>query len=205
MPTTRTCARCGAPLTGRRRTFCNNDCYLAWQKSRNEVRQYPQCGQEYMVARSNVRRGRMQYCSRQCRTLANKTPNHIVHNGIRYRVGAGGYQSRNPYRLLHRVIWQEHFGPIQRAHDVKHKNGDYTDNRLDNLEMVSRSAGRLAYFADRPTAVCSEQGCDRPARTRGLCTRHYQRLRAQERRGWQVVKGKPLVPGERKNKTLSHQ
>lgn len=33
---------------------------------------------------------------------------------------------------------------------------------------------------DKPT--CSEPGCGRPARARGLCSKHYQRLRYREKR-----------------------
>lgn len=34
----------------------------------------------------------------------------------------------------------------------------------------------------RPAKICSVEGCDKPARARGLCSRHYQRQRNAERR-----------------------
>jgi hypothetical protein len=37
--------------------------------------------------------------------------------------------------------------------------------------------------------VCSEPGCDQPARARGLCSKHYQRLRYAEKRA--LERGRP--------------
>jgi chaperonin cofactor prefoldin len=54
---------------------------------------------------------------------------------------------------------------------------------------------------DRPAAnplvgppQCSEPGCKRPARSRGLCSAHYQRLRYREKKGIPASQTAPLTP-----------
>src|ERR1700721_3279697 len=37
-------------------------------------------------------------------------------------------------RLLHRVIWTEHNGPIPEEHDIHHKDEDWRNSDIDNLE-----------------------------------------------------------------------
>ena len=41
-------------------------------------------------------------------------------------------------RMWHDVVWEEHFGAIPDGYDVHHKNGIKTDNRIDNLELLSK-------------------------------------------------------------------
>ncbi|PSQ97544.1 MAG: hypothetical protein BRD55_01335 [Bacteroidetes bacterium SW_9_63_38] len=41
--------------------------------------------------------------------------------------------------LVHRLIWHSHRGPIPSKMVVHHTNGDPTDNRLNNLEILSLS------------------------------------------------------------------
>jgi len=48
-------------------------------------------------------------------------------------------RSRTPERLLHRRIWHDSFGPIPDGHHIHHKDGDWTNNSLDNLECIHGS------------------------------------------------------------------
>jgi hypothetical protein len=40
----------------------------------------------------------------------------------------------------HRMIWQEHHGPIPSGHVIHHKNGIKSDNRIENLECLSNGS-----------------------------------------------------------------
>lgn len=39
----------------------------------------------------------------------------------------------------HIVTWMEHYGEIPKGMIIHHKNGDKWDNRIENLQMISRS------------------------------------------------------------------
>lgn len=40
--------------------------------------------------------------------------------------------------LAHRIVWQWFMGPIPEGVEVNHKNGDRGDNRLGNLELLTK-------------------------------------------------------------------
>lgn len=62
------------------------------------------------------------------------------------RVCSRGYvevsDGRNTYRA-HRMIWQHMHGPIPAGMEINHKNGNKADNRIENLELVTRSENSL--------------------------------------------------------------
>lgn len=48
--------------------------------------------------------------------------------------------------LIHRCVWQAFNGPIPEGLEVNHINGRRADNRLQNLELVTRSGNALHKF-----------------------------------------------------------
>ncbi len=48
----------------------------------------------------------------------------------------------------HRMVWVEAHGPIPDGYVIHHKNGDKLDNRLENLEMMTRGAHRRHHHDD---------------------------------------------------------
>lgn len=45
--------------------------------------------------------------------------------------------SRRNWKYVHRMVWEEHNGPVPKGSVVVFKNGDRTDIRLDNLECIT--------------------------------------------------------------------
>jgi hypothetical protein len=40
-------------------------------------------------------------------------------------------------RMLHNIIWEREYGTIPKGYQVHHKNGIKSDNRIENLELLS--------------------------------------------------------------------
>lgn len=49
----------------------------------------------------------------------------------------------NHMKYLHRLVWEDWYGrPVPEGYDIHHLNGIKTDNRIQNLQCVERSAHR---------------------------------------------------------------
>lgn len=90
------------------------------------------------------------------------TPHHrrgtrrIASNGyVRVKVGENGWQSE------HRVVMERWLGrPLLLTETIHHRNGDRTDNRIENLELRHGQHGagvRLADHPHCPTCTCDLQ------------------------------------------------
>lgn len=191
-PTYNSCPNCSSLVHRKGGIYCNRAC---WEQAHRVTRTCPNCGRTFTTPLCNVKRRRMIACSRECRDLLSCTHRVIEHNGVTYRHRDRGYYLSKKRKVLHRVIWEEHHGPIPKDSIVRHLDGDHDNNDISNLQLLP--------LRDVPTLLLSKTPppclqCDRPARTRGLCTRHYQQLRAQEKGGWKEVK-RPRAKADQHN------
>lgn len=49
-------------------------------------------------------------------------------------------------RRVHRIVYEEAYGPIPDTLVIHHKNGDKLDNSLDNLELMTMRQHRLFHY-----------------------------------------------------------
>ena len=50
----------------------------------------------------------------------------------------------------HRLVWEQHNGVIPKEMVVHHKNNDPKDNRIENLELLSRSEHSKLHMTGKP-------------------------------------------------------
>ena len=67
----------------------------------------------------------------------------VWYKGDKYSLRDGYYISTS---RLHRRIWQDHFGEIPEGHHIHHRNGDGTDNRIENLECIDKKSHHKMHF-----------------------------------------------------------
>jgi len=61
-----------------------------------------------------------------------------------------GKDKKRIWLRIHRVVFEEFVGPIQNGMEIDHKNNIKTDNRLENLQMLSRLQNiRKWFFKDK--------------------------------------------------------
>jgi len=65
-----------------------------------------------------------------------KTP-----EAISKKLNNGGYKwvtRDGKILLIHRLVWEEQYGIILEGMDIHHKDGNKQNNKLENLEMLTR-------------------------------------------------------------------
>lgn len=71
-------------------------------------------------------------------------PHNTLHDGaesVRVAKGRAYIWVRvavNKWREKHRLVWEQHNGPIPKGHNVQFRNGNSLDVRIENLYLVAR-------------------------------------------------------------------
>lgn len=153
MPSRYICIDCGVRC-GRNRPKTDTRCRACWIKWKKH---HPEC-------EANWRGGRVKIKSGYIYVKSNGHPNAM----------------RNGYIMEQRLVMSNYLGrPLTNGEIVHHKNGNKSDNRLENLQLTNK---RDHYFLHprflpmghpKRTTVC--RICGKPERCKGLCKSHYAR------------------------------
>lgn len=97
-----------------------------------------QVGKVYGMTRQSVYIG---FRRRGYKLRKKKELTYQIFNGIKFTQRKTGYlgKSFGDRKLMHRYVWEYHNGEIPPDHDIHHINHDITDNRIENLELYSKS------------------------------------------------------------------
>ena len=63
----------------------------------------------------------------------------VTRDGIRQRKVRMDGPPQRRWKSVHSILWEDHNGPIPKGHIVVFRNGDRTDIRIDNLELITRA------------------------------------------------------------------
>lgn len=144
------------------------------------------CNKPFHAPPSWIKKGDGIYCSRDCARKAQiKVHRAIEYKGMLYRTNTYGYYVSCEKRpnILHRVIWEEYHGKIPAGYIVHHKDGNKTNNSIENLELMERGK-HTSIHNSTGKKLCLIDNCKNLANAKGLCPKHYARARAEQLGHW---------------------
>lgn len=176
--TTRTCPQCGTQFyiwPSIDRKYCSRACYRKAQRTGISV-PCETCGVGFHVAPSRFNRGKGRFCSLKCRGASTRVERQMDSNGYPLIWTEDGRHMRE-----HRYVAEQMIGrPLLPSEHVHHVNEDRSDNRPENLRVVTKSEHMTIHHGidrwSREYDQCIRCGdTSRRYAGNGLCGRCYNR------------------------------
>lgn len=154
----------------RKTTFCSHQCQARWASTLSHGKPKPSskkgqnvscitCNKSFYVAKKRFEKGNVKYCSRSCLAKV-----HLAKFIPEYGFKPTGkpkhtykYVVRDGRRIrLHRYIMEQYLGrKLERWEHVHHINDDSSDNRIENLIVLSNSEHQKEEYKHRKKLISS--------------------------------------------------
>ncbi len=126
--------------------YCSRPCQHTGNMNKEAPRMYEvyqqglslsQVGKKFGLTRQSVY---SDFKRRGYKLRAKKVLPYLVFDEKKFTLSNTGYYALTygDRQLMQRYVWEFYNGPILKGFDVHHINHDRTDNRIENLEMISR-------------------------------------------------------------------
>lgn len=150
------------------------------------------CQKEFDAVHKNRK-----FCSRKCYFSTRFGENNPQWKGGK-RITSHGYivvtpprnhpkrKSKNNGWIIfeHRHVMEGHIGRYLKSNEfVHHINGIKTDNRIENLIILTKSLHNTNHFKS-PLKTCTISSCNSPFFAKKLCKTHYHREWARKNRNY---------------------
>lgn len=138
------CKVCGTEFTKRRPNSCQR-CYFKkrhQERYQKKPRSCISCGEVSLL-------GHDVYCAKCKDNIQTCDEHHRLYFGRKFYKSVNGYWICCTCKLpwAHRWVWMNERGEIPKGLDVHHIDGDKDNNRIENLDLITRSDHQKLHWA----------------------------------------------------------